>query len=90
MGVHHGWNRSIVLIMKVLLDHHEGTLMCHDSVFLLSVSLDVVEDLLLDFVGLVMATVCNFFIYDRCQGDRAIFFLCWEMIIVNVVEVLHA
>lgn len=72
MVIHHARIGSVILLMEILLNHHKWALMSHDSILLLSMRLEVIENFLLNFMGLVLAACWNFFIDNGCEWNGSI------------------
>ena len=86
MMAYHCWNCVIVLLVEILFNHHEGSLMSHYPIFLLPMRLQVIEDFLLNLMRLMLAAIGHLFVNNSCQRNGPIR-LIWNLVReVNVIN----
>ena len=86
MMAYHCWNRIIVLLVKILFNYHELSLMCHYPIFLLPMRLQVIKDFLLNLMRLVLTAIGNFLVNDGCQRDSPILLIRNLVREINVIN----
>ena len=86
MMAYHCWNCVIVLLVEILFNHHEGSLMCHYPIFLLPMRLEVIKDFLLYLMRLVLAAIRHLLVNNGRQRNGPI---CLIRNLVREVNVIN-